>query len=204
MIEIEKKFLLSAEEETRLLAGAKEIGMKEFTDQYYDTVDFLLTKKDWWLRQRDNIFELKLAQQPGAPGFDQREEIEEEKMIREKLGIEETGQLENILPEKGYSVFCHCVTKRKIYERDGATIVVDAVIYPDEPAFTYRLAEIEMLAADEAGAEAARVQIKTLAEECGLSLQIIRGKVREYLKQFRSAQYEVLLATDAARGNVIG
>ncbi len=61
MIEIEKKFQLQLGDEERLLAGAffqKEVVIQ---DVYWDTPEFAMTGKDWWLRKRDGVWELKMA-----------------------------------------------------------------------------------------------------------------------------------------------
>ena len=60
MIEVEKKFILTTEQEKSLIEGADFLGEKKFTDIYYDDEDFSLTKKDLWLRNREGRFELKI------------------------------------------------------------------------------------------------------------------------------------------------
>ena len=60
MIEIEKKFILTPEQEQALIKGADFIEEKEFTDIYYDDKILSLTTKDIWLRERAGKFELKV------------------------------------------------------------------------------------------------------------------------------------------------
>ncbi len=41
------------------LCTAKCIGQQQFRDQYFDSPDFILTLKDFWLRRREGLWELK-------------------------------------------------------------------------------------------------------------------------------------------------
>ncbi len=59
MVEIEKKFRLTQEQERQLLEGATSMGVKKNTDIYFDTEDFVLTRQDHWLRERNGRFEVK-------------------------------------------------------------------------------------------------------------------------------------------------
>ena len=59
MIEIEKKFHFTPEQEAKIIASATFLGEKIQTDTYYDTLDFVLTCKDIWLRNRNGRFEIK-------------------------------------------------------------------------------------------------------------------------------------------------
>ena len=60
MIEVEKKFVLTTDNLAKLTTGAKFLGEKSFTDNYYDTKDYLLALKDHWFRNRDGRWELKV------------------------------------------------------------------------------------------------------------------------------------------------
>lgn len=53
MIEIEKKFLLTEAQRARLLKDAKKLEDKKVEDSYFDTSDYRLTTKDYWLRLRN-------------------------------------------------------------------------------------------------------------------------------------------------------
>jgi adenylate cyclase class IV len=64
MTEVEKKFRTTDEGKTRLMNGAKFVNEKTFTDMYWDTADFNLTRQDRWLRQRDKQWELKWPLHP--------------------------------------------------------------------------------------------------------------------------------------------
>ncbi len=146
MIEVEKKFLLTKEQEKNLINGAEFITEKVFTDTYYDTVDFSLTSKDKWLRSRAGKWELKVSldRTPGREA-DIYDEIEDENKIKEYLGL--SGEdMEEALRKNGYFKFCTCKTTRKKYKNGDYGIDIDYVDYGD---FNYQLAEIELMAKDQ-------------------------------------------------------
>lgn len=59
-VEVERKFVCDAEIMGKLQdIGAKCIGQRQFRDQYFDSPDFILTLKDFWLRCREGLWELK-------------------------------------------------------------------------------------------------------------------------------------------------
>ncbi|XP_063063372.1 thiamine-triphosphatase [Engraulis encrasicolus] len=59
-VEVERKFVCDPEIHTKLKdIGAICIGQRRFQDQYFDSPDFDLTLKDFWLRCREGCWELK-------------------------------------------------------------------------------------------------------------------------------------------------
>lgn len=60
MIEVEKKVSLTDSKIASLLSGAKLIREFNIVDTYFDYSDFRLVKKLWWLRLRENNWELKI------------------------------------------------------------------------------------------------------------------------------------------------
>ncbi|KAK7118239.1 hypothetical protein R3I94_021915 [Phoxinus phoxinus] len=59
-VEVERKFICNAEIMGKLQhIGAKCIGQRQFQDQYFDSLDSTLTLKDFWLRCREGLWELK-------------------------------------------------------------------------------------------------------------------------------------------------
>ncbi|KAF4095944.1 thiamine-triphosphatase [Onychostoma macrolepis] len=59
-VEVERKFVCDAEIMGKLQdIGAECIGQRQFRDQYFDSPDFILTLKDFWLRCREGLWELK-------------------------------------------------------------------------------------------------------------------------------------------------
>ena len=88
MIEIEKKFILNEVAKARLLEGAEFLSEKTIHDEYFDTEDFSLTKRDWWLRSRNGHFELKIANHEGIDRLvDSYKEIEDETEIKKILNF---------------------------------------------------------------------------------------------------------------------
>lgn len=61
-IEVECKFEFSDHDVERIATLAEPMGVKEFTDRYFDRIpDFALTTRDMWLRQRAGRWELKTS-----------------------------------------------------------------------------------------------------------------------------------------------
>ena len=96
MIEVEKKFLLTNEEKERLIEGAEFLVEKKQSDVYYDTADYKLTLKDWWLRSRNGIFELKVPlTSENHRSVDQYEEYDDEDQIRELINLPKNKSFQN-------------------------------------------------------------------------------------------------------------
>lgn len=192
MLEIEKKFHLSDEQQKRLLDGADFVSEKQVTDTYFDNKNYSLTTKDWWLRNRNGAFELKIS----LPGHDMRvineyEEIINENAIREKLEISQNASLDEDLAAAGYVPFVSCTTTRRKFEKEGFTIDLDEVDYDSD--FDYNLAEIEKTFEDESRRQTAIESIIDFAKAHKLTDEPVRGKVIEYLLQKRPKHYQALL-----------
>ena len=65
MIEVEKNFAVTEKDKACLIEDAVLLYKKVFTDVYYDSSDYALTGKDFWLRTREGKFELKVPQNVG-------------------------------------------------------------------------------------------------------------------------------------------
>ncbi len=57
------------------LCTAKSIGQRQFRDQYFDSPDFILTLKDFWLRCREGLWELKSPAVSGTTPDDDTETL---------------------------------------------------------------------------------------------------------------------------------
>ncbi|MCR4256106.1 MAG: CYTH domain-containing protein [Candidatus Uhrbacteria bacterium] len=190
MIEVEKKFILDDQARKRLVDDAEFVGERIFTDAYYDTKDFFLTRKDRWLRFRDGRLELKLPMHEGPERLaDQYEELEDEETIRASLGLPD-GDISRVLIEAGYEPFCVCKTTRKKYKKGPFMIDLDEVDFQDSD---YRLGEIECMVNDTSEVEDAIKRIIDFAKEKGLTIAPVRGKVIECIKRKRPDQYRVLI-----------
>lgn len=190
MIEIEKKFLPSSEQLVQMLQGATSKGEIIQRDTYYDTKEYTLSLKDWWLRKRNASFELKISVQNEECGTETRyREVEDELEIRHELGIEESGEMEATLAANGFLPFGSWETRRTAYEKEGFTIDVDAVDYG---AFQHDVVEIELLVSDPSMAREAADRILAFAAQYGLSTERVAGKVITYLQRERPEHYQVL------------
>jgi len=160
MFEVEQKFRLSESQSVKLLDGAEFVWKKTFTDVYYDTVEFALTKNDIWLRKRGEIFELKLPMRDAGNSLTQQyQEIEGEEKIREIFAIPALGDFEGDIAKFLYAPFCDCTTTRRKFKKDGFTIDIDSVDCGD---FLYELAEIELLVVEKAQMNEAARKIEKL------------------------------------------
>ena len=190
MIEVEKKFVLTNEQTKALLDGAQFLIEKRIEDRYFDTSEYVLTTKDWWLRKRGDRFELKIPLGDNTTRtIDQYRELETDSQIREALGMGTGEDLETDLNRVGYRMFCHCSTMRKKYLRGEFGIDLDEVRY-DEGS-TYRLAEIELMVSEDQ-VEKANQRIQEFAVQHGLEDRVIRGKVIEYLFRYNLPHYDAL------------
>jgi adenylate cyclase class IV len=193
MFEVEKKFKLSNNESKKLLEGAEFISEKTFTDIYYDTPEYSLTKNDIWLRKRGEEFELKIPMhQMGQHLLQQYQEIEGEEKIREIFSIAPIVDFETDILAFSYEPFCVCTTTRRKFKKDKFTIDLDLVEYGD---FSYELAEIELLVETKEQMDEAAREIEEFASSLGLKQGYVRGKVLEYLARKCPAHFEALVAS---------
>ena len=190
MIEIEKKFILKPGDAEKLTAGAEPVGQKQFTDVYYDTANYALTKKDWWLRSRAGRFELKISMSPYKVRLvDQYEELEEEGAIKKALNMKAKESLSEVLPSLGYKPFATIVTVRTKYRKGAFMIDIDSVDYGHDG---YDLAEIELMVGSKEEMEEAAHRIVAFAKSCGLAVGTVRGKIMEYLWRNNKEHFKAL------------
>ncbi|MDF1496463.1 MAG: CYTH domain-containing protein [Patescibacteria group bacterium] len=192
MFEIEKKFHLSTEQQKRLLDGALFISEKQVNDSYFDDKNFSLTTKDWWLRNRNGDYELKVA----LAGHDMRvinqyNEITDEEGIRAKLNLPKTSSLHDDIVTSGFLPFVNCTTTRRKYKKDIFTIDLDEVEYDSD--FDYNIAEIEITFEKEEDKQSAIDNILNFAKKHNLTDEPVRGKIVEYLLEKRPKHYEALV-----------
>jgi len=191
MIEVEKKFLLNDEDRERLTKEAQFLSEKTFTDAYYDTADFTLTSQDKWLRSRDGRFELKLPLHHGTDRLaDQYEELEDDSSIKEALGFVGEGSLADDLANKDYQPFGTLVTTRRKYQKGDFIIDLDIIDFGNS---AYTIGEIELMVSDKSEIEGAVEQIIQFAQEQGLTIAPVRGKIIEYLKRINPDHYKALV-----------
>lgn len=197
MIEIEKKFLLSQQQQDDLLEGAKELGLKLVEDAYLDTDTFALTTNDLWFRERDGVYELKAPLKSGSGSYtatNRYNEITDVEEIAQVLGLDGELDFETSLLNAGIKKFMTLTTTRKSYEKQGFHIDIDAATYRNS-TFQYSVAEIELLINVEDEADEADEKIITFAKQFNLTVdQLVLGKVASYLKAEKPEHYEALVA----------
>lgn len=188
MIEVEKTFSLDEETASRLIRQATFQKSVTLKDIYYDTADYQLTKRDWWLRSRNGRFELKTVYGEERPiherTHDHYRELETEEAIKQALGWNDQRPFVEVLTDNGYLPFATIVTKRRKYQSG------DFHIDLDEMDFGYACADIEQVV-DEAQVETATAAIEAFAKQLGLQ-RTTAGKVIEYLKRHRPDHYRAL------------
>lgn len=192
MIEIEQKFLVTKNQLDQLLGQIEFIQEKVFTDIYYDTPDYSLTKDDIWLRQRDGVWELKVPLDGLEKDYitDHYEEIDDERKIGEFLQIDSINNLSQDLAVYNYRPFCELTTTRRKYKQGDFNIDVD-VVKGDN--FNYAILELELLIEVLADAQIAKTKILTWAKAQGLAVKSVYGKVIAYLQQERLQHFQALV-----------
>jgi adenylate cyclase class IV len=176
MVEVEKKFSLDEAATSRLLDTATLVSTQTFTDIYYDTVGHDLARKDWWLRRRDDRFELKVPLHDpfGKHSVLRYQEYDQPETIAQQLGLVLGSNFDDLLEDNDYQAFATIVTTRKRYGRDGFTIDIDTT------NFGYSVCEIELMV-PEGQQQLAEERILGLATSCGLPMGLVRGKLSEYV-----------------------
>lgn len=190
MIEVEKNFDLKPGQREQLTAGAKLIGHKVMTDSYYDSADFSLTRRDYWLRRRNNQWELKVpfnSAPVGDRATDRYHELETEPEIIAALNLPSDKPLEQSLAEAGYAPFVTIITNRDSYQQG------DWHLDFDEMDFGFVTFEAELMVPTESDVPAAEARIAQFAEVNQLDGTRARGKVIEYLYRYRREHYQALV-----------
>lgn len=189
MIEIEKKFIVTAEQREMLIKDAEFLGEKIFTDVYWDDEKYSLTTQDVWIRQREGDFELKIPMNVDIEErvSDQYRELEDQKEIREYLKLPDDSLLEDALKDLGYGPFVKITTTRQKYKKDGFSFDFDSM------DFGYDVMEIEYMTNDESRVIEATQQIVDYAKKYHLSDEVARGKVVEYLRRNNPEHFKALI-----------
>ncbi len=190
MIEIEKNFDLQPGDKERLIRDAELLGKKSFTDVYYDNASYDLTGGDFWLRERDGRFELKVPlneKGESRAATDRYKELESDEEIGRELGLDLSGKdLRRALAELGYSPFATITTEREQYRKEDFHLDFDEV-----PALNYTTTEIELMMNTPEETPAAEERILQFAKQHGL-VNPGHGKVIEYLRRHNPPHLQLL------------
>jgi uncharacterized protein YjbK len=195
-IEIEKKFLLTPDQQATLLKDATDLGHKRVEDIYFDTKDYSLSLRDLWLRRRDGVYELKAPASVGSgslAGTNRYHELTDDSEIAKALGIEISDCLERSLTDFDIHPFVTCYTDRASYEKQGFHIDIDQATYRDS-SFSYSVAEIELLVETEGEANEADDRIMAFAADHNLTSDtVIHGKIGAFLEAERPKHFKTLM-----------
>ena len=182
MIEVEKKIQPTEEQKEKLLGGAVLISQKKVLDNYYDTLDFELTKKNVYLRNRDGSWELKrYLDSSKRTGI--AEEITDEKEILSILGVSNFKNVDDF-NEKKLKLLASIITERIKYKKDGF------VIDHDKTDFDLELFEIELIVEKESQIIEAENKILEYISKFGILESKLDIKPVEYLKKVRPEIYK--------------
>lgn len=194
MIEVEKNFKLKAGDKERLVAGAMLLEKKTFTDVYYDSNEYELTGKDFWLRSRNGRFELKVPLNTGHilnRVTDRYRELETDKEIGKVLGLTDADDLAKAIFKKGYLPFATITTARERYQKG------DFHLDFDDMDFGFSAFEIELMVKTTQDIAAAKRRILEFASGYGL-VAVSAGKVIEYLRRFKPKHLAFLKSVNVA------
>ncbi len=190
MIEVEIRVYVTDEQARALIAGAQFESQKSLVTEIYDTADFKLTTKNFWLRRRNGAFELKYPAMQGANlQLDQNipvYEITDELEIRRILQLQTKGTLQEALSEAGVVVLYRFTNTRQTYTKDGFTIDFDHADFGD---LTYNICEIEKLVALVDQTKQALDSLYAFAKRYGISTERAEGKLEHYMRIKNPAHY---------------
>lgn len=189
MIEVEKKIALRPGDRARLLTGATFLKEKKLHDIYYDDKNFSWTIKDWWLRKRNDRFELKvpLVAPVSDDLFDQYHEFEDEESIRRELSLPVQGTFAEDIARANIAPIIDITTTRQEYSYGDFIIDIDSM------DFGYELAEIECMVNTQAEVDSAMRAITAFVVDRGLEITQVYGKVLVYLQRFYPEHFQKLM-----------
>lgn len=191
MIEVEKKFSPGKAQIEGLTRGADFLMTKIFTDIYFDTSDYSLTRKDIWLRKRAGQYELKVSMNEGVSmsqrQADKYKELETETEIKDALGIPQEKTLGTALEEAGFEPFCSITTTRTEYKIGDFKIDINFM------DFGYKIVEIELMVGSEDQRSVAAESILAFAKNRGLETGYVMGKVIEFLRRNNPEHFQALV-----------
>ena len=194
MIEVEKKFSLTPEQIRKIESTAEFVGEVKNTDIYYDTPDYRLVKKDWWFRNRDGKFEIKISPENKSALINVYEEIADPEKIIQRLNLKKlSDDFEESLKLNGFQILVKLVTKRRKFKIKDFNIDIDEVDYG------YTLCEIEKMVENESEIEKATQEVFKLAESLGLEIKKVRGKGMEYFYRFNREVYDAFQNSPARK-----
>lgn len=192
MIEVEIKFKLFEEQKKQLLAEATFVSEDLIHDVYYDSSNYELTTKDFWLRKRNGNFMLKTpATQTDNRKIFSMHELTEESLIRQTLNLSSELTLEQAIENAGFKPLYKITNTRIKYTKDGIIIDIDHADYGD---FTYDLCELETIVDHQEQIEKASLKLQNFATNHGIKIEPAEGKLIHLIKLTNPEHYAILQA----------
>lgn len=189
-MEVEARFLLTPNTQTRLLEGAELIEETKFTVEFLDTPEWTLAYSNHWLKKKNGKYELKIPLK--NRNFDKTPHLatifHEEKNIRKilvALHLPEEEDFEAALTRAMIKPFAGIETKRTSYQKGPFRLDLDQAQFPlirTGAIFHYTVAEIELDVPEEAVMHA-KEDIINFAKQHNLEVSDTRGKLMEYVFQ---------------------
>ncbi|XP_047423664.1 thiamine-triphosphatase [Mugil cephalus] len=216
-VEVERKFLCSADTLKTLEEIGVCVGQREFQDQYYDTPKFDLTLRDMWLRKRKGCWELKCptssvsvteelsGEQSQAAALCTRykeitklpeihlrvEEVIKDACEHVERKSDSSQEDESWLSKLNLVCFAEYTTVRRSFTLEEEGVQIDL----DQADFGYHVGEIEVLIPEEGDVQSALEKITKAAQKLGLAGdQRVEGKMNVYLKRYHPDHYAILLS----------
>lgn len=194
VIEVERKFPVMDKHVAQLEdLGAKLIKRCTFSDVYWDTSSALLMTQDFWLRQRDGCWELKVPTGTQHGLITQYQELTAECDIMAKLNL--------LLSEHNSCISMKDLTASKLKQvasfttfRDSYLIEGHVNVDIDETDFGYKIGELEILVSDQNGVQGALSLIEELIKKLGIGQKRTEGKLLHYLSLHNPSFYQKILS----------
>uniref|UniRef100_A0A671VGA7 Thiamine-triphosphatase n=1 Tax=Sparus aurata TaxID=8175 RepID=A0A671VGA7_SPAAU len=212
-VEVERKFLCSADTLKTLEEIGACVGQRQFHDQYFDTPKFGLTLRDMWLRKRKGCWELKCpttvdgseetsGEKSKAAGLCTRYkeitnlpeiQLRVKEVIKDVCEDSETGaseeEEESWLSKMNLVCFAEFTTERRSFTLQEEGVQIDL----DQADFGYHVGEIEVLVPDGGDVQSALEKIERTAQKLG-ELKRVEGKINVYLRRKHPEHYAKLLS----------
>lgn len=213
--EIERKFECNETNLSLIKEFAFDMKKIKMVDMYYDDPDYSLSRMDYWLRKRNDDFELKWPQTKGSNSeIDSYYESTDhhkimttiEGRVYKNSSITDTNSITQWLSSRKLEIFGRFITHRTRYclqfDKYNVFVDIDDVLYePNRDDDTnsqskqYTIGEIELHddGLNDQLKETEKADIMTgIMAKLRITPKPVRGKVLEFLKRFRPNHYNSL------------
>lgn len=200
MIELEIKCLPNAQQKEALLKNASFVSTETLTDTYYETPTYDLSRKDYWLRTRNNTFMLKIPATDKHPFAEQKilpkHEIEDEVIIRKQLELSTEIPFIYALEQANIKPRYHYTKTRNKYKKEDFILDFDHIDYGP---FTYDLCEVEIIVPTEQELAAATNKLHLFFATHNMKIEEVLGGLIYLIKKTNQEHYQLLQKSHKAR-----